>query len=197
MSEVSAVFTPCSETDLLALLHEGHVKAFDEDPSPERLGFAWAQMALEMGRGKKIRCGNFGNITVSKSWTGDFFTLHVPPPDPPVLRFRAYPSLLTGATGYWSFMDQRFHDELALFDSGNAYLTAQKLGEVHYYLADRETYSRAVEALYAEYQKRLKGVSTEPSAEELSLAGTLWRLHDDLDEGLQGIDAIDAVVKGS
>jgi hypothetical protein len=197
--EVPAVYTPVSELDLISTLHDGHIKAFDSEPSVERLGFAWAQMCLEMGRGKLIRCFNYGNITATPSWTGDFFSLHVPPPDPPVLKFRAFKSAILGATNYWSFMAQRFAQELELMNSGNAFLTAERLGEAHYYLADKQVYSKAVANLYQEFMQRLAGKATAsvPSPEELALMGTLWHLEDQLDQGEYGIDAIDKVVKGS
>ncbi len=152
--EVPEVRTPLSEGDLIDALRIGHSAAFGAPPSPERLGVAWAQIALETGRGKICRNNNLGNITKPKAWIGEYYVLKVPPPDPPTLKFCAYDSPAAGATHYWTLLHDRFKSALSSFDSGDAAIAAAELGRLHYFLADVGQYSKGMSSLYAEAVRR-------------------------------------------
>ncbi len=95
--EVDPKITPLTPSELAKALIAAHVALFGKPPSPNRLAVAWAQCALETGRGALTQHFNFGNITPGPHWTGDYFTLKVPPPDPATLRFRVNASALEGA----------------------------------------------------------------------------------------------------
>jgi hypothetical protein len=191
--------TPATEIELAQALSSGHDLFFDALPSPEKLGVAWAQCALELARGKAIWNNNIGNITAGRSWPGDFYELHVPPPDPPVLKFRAHASLVDGAVDYWKVLTEHFGSAMPFFVAGKAEAASRELGRLHYYLADPNVYAPATARLYDEFFRR--GIATDvhspmlytpPSPEELASTGRLWRLIDQLDAGGDtGMDVID------
>lgn len=192
--------TVLTEVELAAYLFQGHVHVFGGvDPSAERIGCAWAQNALELDRGKQIWNFNLGNVTAGKSWSGDFYAMRVPPPDPPILRFRSHASAIDGAIDYWRVMASHFGSALPLFDKGAATAVARELGRLHYYTADPNQYAPSVGKLYDEFLRRglyadaCTPLSTEiPSPEQLAITGRMWRLIDELDHGgLTGMDVID------
>lgn len=163
--EVARVVTPITELELLAAVRDGHRVAFGTPPSPERLGIAWAQLALETGRGARCNNNNIGNLTTGKKWLGDRFTIAVPPPDPPKLTFRAYSSPLVGASDYWVLIFDRFPTVLPLFDRGDAIAAAVELGRRKYFLAPVTQYAKGMSSLYAEGLRRgLFGSPLPPAA---------------------------------
>ncbi len=198
MSEIQRVLTPITELELADALYVSHEQVFGNFPSPPRLLMALSQCALELERGKSIWCFNIGNITAGSSWSRDYYVLHVPPPDPPVLKFRAHPNALDGAADYWTFLNgSRYAAALFMFDRADdtdgAFAAAMKLGELHYYLANANVYSRGVQKLYNEYKKRgleqaeMRQHADVPSSYDLAAAGRLWRIADDVEHGITGI----------
>ncbi len=171
MNEVERIATPCTEVELVAALRDGHRVAFGDVPSPERLGVAWSQIALESGRGKYIWNGNVGNITAGGKWIGDFYWLHVPPPDPPKMRFRSYPNILTGASDYWTLLFDHYASALVAFDSGSPGEAAEVLGRLKYFLAPIAQYEKGMTSLYAEGVRRgLFVSSSDPTPPPLDAA---------------------------
>jgi hypothetical protein len=156
MSEVPRVVTPLSELDLALSLLDAHLQFFHGPAANLRLEVAWAHCALEHGHGAKLYNFNFGNITAF-GWLGDFYVMHVPPPDPPVLKFRAFDTAVDGATDYWRVMSGRYAPALALFDTGNAYAAGMKLKALGYYTANAEAYSGAMKKLAAYFEANLAG----------------------------------------
>lgn len=201
--EIPKVLTPLTELELVEVLYLSHGQAFELFPSAERLGVAWAQCALELGRGKSIWNFNIGNITAGSKWLGDYYVLKVPPPDPPTLKFRAHESPIDGGVDYWKLISGRYASTIPYFDRGDANGAAVELGRLKYFLAHVETYANGMTSLYKEFMRRGLGLmemrkhETVPSPEELAVAGRLWRLHDDLEEGRDGLDVIEELSKDS
>lgn len=188
--EVPCIPTPLTELELVDAIYVGHCSVFGIYPSPERLLVALAQMALELDRGKAIWNFNIGNVTASGSWPGDFYILHVPPPDPPILRFRAHANALEGAIDYWTLMKKLWSSVLPFMDQGNAAGAAEQLGRLKYFLANVDTYARGMTSLYVEYKRRgldqaeIQHHDEVPSPAELAEGGRLWRIVDELNQGV-------------
>jgi hypothetical protein len=191
MSEVPKVLTPLTELELLDVIYVGHQAVFSEYPSLKRLSVAWAQLALELDRGKAIWNNNLGNISAGSKWIGDYYSLHVPPPDPPVIRFRAHDTSLDGAIDYWKFLSApRYAQAIFYFDKGDAFNAAVQLGAVRYYLANVAIYAKDMASLEREFfrrgldqaEVRLHETITSPT--ELANAGRLWRLAEDVEQGV-------------
>ena len=153
--EVPRLVTPIGEFELAAILRDGHTAALGVAPSNNRLGVGWAQIALETGRGKSINNCNLGNVTAGKSWLGEYFAMKVPPPDPPVLKFRSYPHWLDSAADYWRLLDARFKVALAHFDAGHPDKAAEQLGLARYFLAPIAQYSKGMTSLFSEFNSKI------------------------------------------
>lgn len=154
MAEIPTLLTPVSEVDLGLGLKNGHRLAFNVDPSEKRLRVGWAQTALETARGKVIRNNNVGNITKG-AWSGNFYVLHVPPPDPPMLNFRAYDSLVDGCCDYWKFLSVHYAGALGCFDDGDADKAARALKAAGYFTAGVEAYAKAMVQLAAYFDDKV------------------------------------------
>ena len=165
MAEVQRTTTPLARAELAQALIAGHRRYFGTLPNENRLAVAWAHCALEHAAGAKLYNFNLGNVTCGPSWEGDFYVMHVPPPDPPVLRFRAFESAELGAVDYWRMLDTHYPSALALFDKGSAYDAAFRLGQIGYYTAKKEVYSNAVANWKSWYVRELAATFVEPLSE--------------------------------
>jgi len=189
MSEVPRIATPLTELELADAIYVGHLEVNGAYPSAERLLVALAQMSLELARGKAIWNFNLGNVTAGTSWHGDYYTLHVPPPDPPILRFRSHANAFEGAIDYWDLMNRLWPKVLPYMDAGDAANAAVELGQYHFFLANVDSYARGMASLYAEYKRRgldvaeMRQHADVPSMEELADAGRLWRVADEISQG--------------
>lgn len=154
-NEVERVVTPIGQLELAAVLRDGHTAALGSPPSTNRLACGWAQIALETGRGKSVNCHNLGNITAGKSWPGQFFWLKVPPPDPPTLKFRAYPHWLDGAADYWRLLSTRYSTALEHFDAGSPIKAAAELSRLKYFLAPLAHYAKGMDSLHKEFMSKI------------------------------------------
>jgi hypothetical protein len=190
VSEVPRVSTPLTELELCDAIYVGHYTVFNTPPSSERLLVALAQMALELERGKAVWNFNIGNVTAGSSWPGDFYVLHVPPPDPPILHFRAHANALEGAIDYWTLMNKLWSSVLPFMDRGDPAGAAEQLGRLKYFLANVEVYAGGMVSLYDEYKRRgldqaeIQHHDEVPSPAELAEGGRLWRLADELNQGV-------------
>ncbi len=165
MSDVERVTTPLSRQEMGEALITGHHAYFGTMPSLARLSVAWSQCALEHAAGAKLYNFNFGNVTAGAKWQGDSYVMHVPPPDPPILRFRAFPSAELGAIDYWEMLDQHYAPALRLFDWGNAYDACILLGRLGYFTADAPTYATAVKNYKAWFDANLASAFADELAE--------------------------------
>jgi len=143
--EVERVTTPLARFEMGEALVAGHRRYFGRAPTLLRLAVAWSQCALEHAAGEKLYNFNLGNVTAGSKYEGDVYVMHVPPPDPPVLRFRAFASAELGAVDYWTMLDGHYRSALLLFDTGRAYEAAGVLGKLGYYTADPKKYAAGVQ----------------------------------------------------
>lgn len=105
--------TPLSEAALSRALTAGHLAVFRRFPSKARLRVAWAQTALETGRGKLTRGYNIGQI------------------DNGAARF---PSARAGAAAYWRAV-RKCKPALAIFDRAEPETAGDQLGRCGYHRA--------------------------------------------------------------
>lgn len=164
--EIPKVETPLSEVELACMLREGHVMACGKLPTDARLGCAWAQCALEHGRGKFVYCNNLGNISAFGAWPGSCYVIRVSERikrDPDewkviAMKFRAHASPADGAADYWRLLTNgRYAPAAALFDAGNPDGAARKLSELGYYTAKVDPYATAMKRLYGEFTSKILG----------------------------------------
>lgn len=159
--EVPRRKTPLTEAELAAALEHGHHLVFEEAPSRERLGCAWAQVALENGRGSAIYCNNFGNVSGFGAWAGRFYVFVVAErvsKNPDVwktlrMKFRAYDDPVQGAADYWRILRGRYASALALFDAGSPDAGARELARLGYFTAHVEPYAKAMASLYRDFAR--------------------------------------------
>jgi hypothetical protein len=64
-TEVPIQSTPISEKEIAGFLYAAYRQVFGADPGIDEFAGAWAQVAIETGRGGKMRNYNFGNITTT------------------------------------------------------------------------------------------------------------------------------------
>jgi hypothetical protein len=146
--KVSKVKTNISEQDLLAVLRESHTEVFGRPPNKARIHMAWAQIAFENGRGKKVYNHNLGNIGGN--------------PIKPVksyymvsgYRFRSFKNFNDGAKYYWKIIKNRCPSSLAYFDAGDPHMASVALKRCGYYRADLEHYSKNLSSLFFESYKK-------------------------------------------
>lgn len=146
--KVPKVETQISERDLLIILRESHIEIFKKQANKARIHMAWAQIAFENGRGKKVYNHNLGNIGSH--------------PIKPVKsyymvsgsRFRSFKSFHDGAKYYWKIIKDRCSSSLAYFDSGDPHMASVALRRCGYYRADLEHYSKNLSSLFFESYKK-------------------------------------------
>ncbi len=131
--------TPLDDVQLAAVLTAGHVVAFGRQPSRMRLAMAWAQVALEGGRGRKLICHNLGSIGAGKRspW------YRVGP-----ARFRAFVTWDGAAVSYWRLLATRCSYALMLFDAGAPRQAAAALRRCGYHRSDATRYGDGLAGLF-------------------------------------------------
>lgn len=147
--KVSKIKTEISEAELKLILKESHADIFGFQPSQARLHMAWAQIAFENGRGKKVFNHNLGNIGSN--------------PIKPIKhyyvisghRFRSFENFHDGAKSYWKHLKNRCSAALNSFDSGDPKMVSYLLQRCGYYRADFNHYSQNLSSLYFESVKKL------------------------------------------
>lgn len=156
--EVPRVDTPIGELEMAQVLRNGYLGVYGQVPSWETTGVAWAQCMLESGRGRRMWNHNFGNITAGSRWTGQYYVMKVPPPDPPTLKFRSHASFHAGAKDYWTMLKSRYGNAVAAFAEGNPTKAAAELKARGYFTAELKPYAAAMAKLYKEFQTRIQPV---------------------------------------
>lgn len=125
--------TPLSEVALAHALIAGHRDAFGKRVPGHRLAVAWAQVALETGRGKRVRGNDLGNVGG---------------------RLVAYRTPRQGAEAYWKAV-AKCKPALGYFDVGDARGAAEQLGRCGYFRADPGTYSAGMASLREDFNRRI------------------------------------------
>lgn len=147
--KVSKVRTEISENELKLILKESHADIFGFHPSQARLHMAWAQIAFENGRGKKVFNHNLGNIgghPIKPIKHYYVISGH---------RFRSFENFNDGAKSYWKHLKNRCSAALNSFDSGDPHMVSHHLQRCGYYRANINHYSQNLASLYFESIKKL------------------------------------------
>lgn len=143
--------TIIEEEELKQVLRESHVDIFKKPASENKIHMAWAQIAFENGRGKKVYNYNLGNVGGN--------------PEKPIrhyymvagYRFRSFQNFKDGARCYWQILKERCSGSLKFFEAGDPYTASLYLRRCGYYRADVEHYSKNLSALFFEsYKKSIK-----------------------------------------
>ena len=149
--KVKKVKTVIEEEELKQVLRESHIDIFNKPANENKIHMAWAQIAFENGRGKKVYNYNLGNVGGN--------------PEKPIrhyymvagYRFRSFQNFKDGARCYWQILKERCSGSLKFFDAGDPYTASLYLRRCGYYRADVGHYSKNLSALFFEsYKKSVK-----------------------------------------
>lgn len=132
------VLTPIDDQELVTVLQETHIEVFGQPAPKARIAVAWAQIALENGRGKVAFNHNLGNIGPYRGYPYYKHGLSA---------FRAFPNFHEAAKVYWELLRDRCSAAMFSFDAMNAQYTSMKLRRCGYHGADVEIYGRGLGAL--------------------------------------------------
>lgn len=130
---------------MAAVLRDGHYAVFGFFPSDERLGVAWAHVAIENRQGKEVYNHNLGNITSSKK--RPYYVKRN--------RFRAHKTFIAGAIDYWNVVKKMCRRSFKHFDKGHPYRAARALKRCGYYGADSDKYGKAMVKLYKRSRRKV------------------------------------------
>lgn len=131
--------TKLSPIQIAEVLHHTHYAVFNRYPTKKRLAMAWAQIALENGRGDKIYNYNLGNIGSGRNQAHYYVAGS---------KFRSFSSFEESGIAYWNLLQNRCKISLTSFDWGNPKATAEYLRKCGYYRADLKLYQRIMNSLY-------------------------------------------------
>lgn len=145
--ELDKLQTSVSEIELKNVLKDTHYSIFHNFPSENRINMAWAQIAIENGRGKYVYNYNLGNIgTYANKYSKPFYKVAGS-------RFRAFFSIKEGAKAYWSYLKEKCKIALFQFDTGNVKESASSLKRCNYYKSDLDTYYVSMQSLFVHANK--------------------------------------------
>jgi hypothetical protein len=136
--EDKPVLTPLGEKQLMNVLKHTHQEVFDRPASRERLAMAWAQVALENGRGKLTLNHNLGNVGAIKNQR---YYRKGP------ARFRSFSAFHEGGRAYWNVLKNNCAGALQTFRSMDPMLTAKKLRRCGYHRTEVELYGKVLHGL--------------------------------------------------
>ncbi len=107
---------------------------------------AWAQAALECGRGARAVNWNFGNVGASASAPHHVIAGQ---------SFASYEDAIEGAQGYWLAVRAVCSGSLRAFDDGDPEGAADRLSRCGYHRSDVDAYGAAMSALYGHALRRV------------------------------------------
>ena len=142
--------TQISEKDLAKVLNESYYNVHRKLPDENTLASAWAHVALENNRGKRVWNYNLGNIGNSP---------HSRPA--PVYdhfgktKYRSYTTFVSAGEAYWRVIS-KCKQAVVNFRLGYPKAAAISLKRCNYYRANEEQYSTALSSLYAEGLRKLR-----------------------------------------
>lgn len=157
--------TQLSEVELATVLREGYKQAFGTDPTAEALAGGWAQVILESGRPVKLPNNNVGNIKATDDWVKSGNPYFVKSTEEYTkdgkhfihkgAKWRAYPTPVDGAAGYWKLLGNRYRSAMDWMAAGDPRSATVALGMKTYFTANIKKYSKGVESLYNEFMKKI------------------------------------------
>lgn len=130
--------TPITEIELVEVLQEAHIEVFGAPAAKARLSVAWAQVALENGRGRTTYNYNLGNIGPYRGF---------PYYKQGLSKFRAFPDFQAAARVYWELLRDRCSAALRSFEAMNAPYTALLLRRCGYHRSEIERYASGLGSL--------------------------------------------------
>lgn len=131
--------TPLSPIQLAETLKKTHYSVFGTYPNKSRLAMAWAQIALENGRGNNVYNHNLGNIGSGKK-EPHYKIVGV--------KFKSFSSFGEGGSAYWQLLQNRCPYALRSFNWGDTNATAKYLRSCGYYRANVQIYQNGMRNLY-------------------------------------------------
>lgn len=123
--------TPLTPVQVARALIRGHRDALGTRVKGTRLSVAWAQVAVETGRGAKARGFNLGNVGGGRA---------------------TFASAREGAAAYWRAV-AKCKSAFAYFDAGDARGAALQLARCGYYTADPSVYADGMSKLREEFNR--------------------------------------------
>lgn len=134
--------TEINEEELKEVLAKAHIAVFHKPASAKRIHMAYAQIAFENGKGKKVYNYNLGNIGGNyKSPTEPYYKVAGS-------RFKSFNSFYEGAIDYWLHLKSRCSMSLNYFDAGDPYTASISLKNCGYFRADLKFYQKNLSSLY-------------------------------------------------
>jgi hypothetical protein len=161
---VDAIKTNFSEEQLVYALKNAWIKIYNQEPKKESLAILYAQIAVEIGRGKECYNWNLGNIKKTEnhkycmfrcSEIIDGYEIFFDPPHPQT-HFNAYENFEDGIFSYLNFLSKRTRYEKAWQEviSGNPIKYSAALKVAGYYTASLKIYTNAIISLFNEFMKK-------------------------------------------
>ena len=146
--ETKKYLTPISEIDLKSVLYETHIEVFNTKPSIHKVNMAWAQIAIENGRGNLVYNYNLGNIGIRGSKARKPFYQVAG------RGFQAFASFKDGAKTYWSLLKNKCKGSLHYFNLGDVKSSALTLKRCNYYELDVDSYYKSMNSLFIQTSKK-------------------------------------------
>lgn len=134
--------TPLSEEEILDVLEKAYKILYEKSPHENTLVGAWAHVALENAKGRKIWNYNFGNIGPLPQEKDVEFYNHFGK-----TKYRSFNNATEGAVAYWKFLES-CPMALKNFRYNDPQGAAISLKRCNYYRADQTHYSKLLTSLY-------------------------------------------------
>jgi hypothetical protein len=136
--------TSIEVSELKEVLQESHIEVFGTKANVNKINMAWAQIALENGKGKLVYNYNLGNIGAHATKnTKPFYRVAGS-------KFISFLSFKQGAKTYWKVLKNRCPGSLSYFSSGDVKSAATMLKNCNYYESDLDSYYFSMNSLYKE-----------------------------------------------
>lgn len=146
--EMNKLQTSIEVQELKDVLQEAHLDIFGKPASINRINMAWAQIAIENGKGKLVYNYNLGNIGAHATKnTKPFYRVAGS-------KFISFLSFKEGAKSYWKFFKNKCRGSLAYFDLGDTKNSARMLKNCNYYESDVDFYYLNMRSLFVEISKK-------------------------------------------
>ncbi len=140
--------TPITVTELMMVLHDGHVEIFGYPPGRRRLAGALAQVRAENGNGQKVYNHNLGNIGLAPKMRAAFYHYGAG-------IFLVFPDFVAGARAYWKTV-QKCTMALAAFEQFDPTRAAHAFHRCGYHTTPPTEYASVLRPLYWSSYKMLE-----------------------------------------
>lgn len=129
---------------LKKVLQESHIEVFGNKANLNKINMAWAQIALENGKGKFVYNYNLGNIGAHAiKNTRPFYRVADS-------KFRSFLSFKEGAKNYWTYLKNKCPGSLNYFNTGDVKSVVTILKKCNYYESDVDLYYLNMNSLFKE-----------------------------------------------